>query len=209
MGNEARKLVVVDLDALPEYEFGDLRLESHFFVPWHFTRWLNSEMHLCATYEVQGLARALFDLAQVQMPTGTLPDDDVQLARLLRLDPVRWRELRGLEMGPLRGWYRVRCGDRVRLAHPVVSEILQDVVERREARERANGEKAVAVRIARLRKALGAMGLSAQVLADELLIERMDKWLLDNVRGQRRVDAYERVLFVAKREGWFGRPMTL
>lgn len=201
------KVNLVEAAELPDYELGDLRLENHFFVAWHFSRWLNSAMHLCATYEVQGVARALFDIAQMQSPTGTLPDDDVQLSRLLRLDIIRWRELRAMDFGPLRGWFRVRCGDRVRLAHPVVIEVLQDALARREERERAAGERAVAMRLKRLREGLRALGVNDRTLDDTVLIERMDKWLLDHVSGQRRVSAYERVLMVAKQEGWFGRPV--
>ncbi|MFD2175928.1 hypothetical protein [Rhodobacter lacus] len=198
-----RPLVAVDLAALPEYEFNDLRLEGHFFVPWHFGRWLNSAMHLCASYEVQGVARALFDIAQMQFPTGTLPDDDVQLSRLLRIDITHWRGLRGLEFGPLRNWFRVRCGDQVRLAHPVVCEVISQVLDRREERERANDAKAVAMRLKRLRDGLRALGAADAMVRDQVLIERMDKWLLEHVQGQRRVEAYERVLMVAVRERWF------
>lgn len=201
-----RPLVAVDLEALPEYEFADLRLESHFFVPWHFGRWLNSATHLCASYEVQGVARALFDIAQMQFPTGTLPDDDVQLSRLLRLDLTHWRGLRGLEFGPLRNWFRVRCGDQVRLAHPVVCEVISQVLERREERERANDARAVAMRLKRLREALRGLGAAEALVHDQVLIERMDKWLLDHVHGQRRVEAYERVMMVAVRERWFEPP---
>ncbi|HEY0213727.1 MAG TPA: hypothetical protein VGC40_09095 [Paenirhodobacter sp.] len=197
---------LIDTDDLPEYELGDIRLENHFFVAWHFSRWLNSEMHLCATYEVQGIARALFDLAHMQSPTGTLPDDDVQLSRLLRLDIMRWRELRSMEFGPLRGWFRVKCGDRTRLAHSVVIEVLSDAMQRRDERERVAGEKAVAMRLKRLRDGLRALGLNDRALADNVLIERMDEWLLEHVNGQRRVSAYERVIAFAKQQGWFGRP---
>ncbi|RWR31343.1 hypothetical protein D2T31_04915 [Sinirhodobacter populi] len=200
------KISLIDMDDLPEYELGDIRLENHFFVAWHFSRWLNSEMHLCATYEVQGIARALFDLAHMQSPTGTLPDDDVQLSRLLRLDIMRWRELRAMEFGPLRGWFRVRCGDRIRLAHRVVIEVLSDAMQRRDERERVAGEKAVAMRLKRLRDGLRGLGLNDRALADNVLIERMDEWLLEHVSGQRRVPAYERVLAFAKQQGWFGRP---
>lgn len=204
--NAAPKVSLVDAGSIPDYELGDIRLENHFFVAWHFSRWLNSEMHLCSTYEVQGVARALFDIAHMQSPTGTLPDDDVQLSRLLRIDIIRWRELRGMEFGPLRGWFRVRCGDRVRLGHPVVIDVLNDAISRREERERVAGERAVAMRLKRLRDGLSGLGLPERALADDVLIERMDDWLMQNVRGQRRVSAYERVLVVARQEGWFGRP---
>ncbi|SOC11394.1 hypothetical protein SAMN05877809_105275 [Rhodobacter sp. JA431] len=201
-----KRLVAVDLASLPEYEFGELRLEGHFFVPWHFGRWLNSVMHLRASYEVQGVARTLFDIAQVQFPTGTLPDDDVQLSRLLRIDLVHWQALRAQDFGPLRGWFRVRCGSEVRLAHPVVCEVISQVLERREERERASDAKAVAMRLKRLRDGLRALGASEDLVRDQVLIERMDRWLLDNVSGQRRVDAYERVMMLAVRERWIEGP---
>ena len=59
-----RAAALVAADEMAAYPLGDIRLEGHFFVAWHHSRWLNSTMHLMATYEVQGLARALFDIAQ-------------------------------------------------------------------------------------------------------------------------------------------------
>ena len=199
-----RAAALVAADEMAAYPLGDIRLEGHFFVAWHHSRWLNSTMHLMATYEVQGLARALFAIAQVQCPTGTLPTDDVQLARLLRFDVTRFKELRAMEFGPLRGWVPCLCGTEVRLMHPVVVSVLEDAMARREAREAANTEKAVAQRIKRLREALSGLGLSASVLQDQRLIERMDGWLLENNPGQRRAASYEAVVTHAGREGWYG-----
>ncbi len=203
MGEAARSFSVVDAAELPIYPHDGLRMESHYWVQWHHARWLNSEAHLVADYEVQGVMRALYDIAQMQYPTGTLPDDDVQLSRLLRLDLVKWRALRRMDFGPLRGWVPCLCGDRVRLMHPVVTEVVGLAVEQRERREIANNEKATAQRLKRLRDGLRALGLSDRVLADDVLVDRIDGWLLEHCPGQRRQPTYARALDHAQHAGWF------
>jgi hypothetical protein len=145
---------------LPEYPFPrDFRMPTHFFMPWHFARWLNSRLYLLGTHEVHGVALALYCLAQQQAPVGTLPDDDALLARMLRMDEARWRDLRGARIGPMHGWFRVRCEGEVRWAHPVVMEILDDVSRRRSERELSKEGRARARRIDRLRAALSEMNV--------------------------------------------------
>ena len=73
-------------DGLPAYPLAkDFRMPTHYFMAWWHNRWLNSDLHLIGSYEVQGVAVALFSIAQNQSPIGTLPRDEVLLARLLRL----------------------------------------------------------------------------------------------------------------------------
>lgn len=199
----APSLRAVNTADLEEYPIGrEERLDGHGFVKWFHHRWLHSKTHLKASYEVQGMARALFDLAQMQSPIGTLPDDDEELAMLLRVDLPRWRTLRALEFGPLRNWRRCLAAGEVRLMHPVVLAQVQDALERREAHALSKEEKATYQRLKRLREGLKALGCSEDVLAEEVLIRRMDDWLRATCVGNRKPVHYERALQHAVREKW-------
>lgn len=178
-------------------------MAGHFFTMWDHVRWLNSTMYRKATPESQCHFMNLCFMAQTQRPVGTLPADDSELAHMLRLPTERWTELRRMEFGPLRHWERCMCDGEVRLFHPVVLEVALDALGRREAREASNAEKAITMRIVRLREALGKLKMPKDALADDVLIERMDQWLLDHHKGQRRMPAYERVIIHAASQKWF------
>lgn len=199
--------MLIEASDLEEYPIpSDQRLASHYFTIWWHDRWLNSTLHLTASYEVQGVARTLFDLAQKQSPIGTLPDDDLVLSRMLRLDQATWCEMRQRRPGPLHGWHRcVTDRGEVRLMHPVVTEIALAAIERTEARKLAGSEKAVRERKRRLAAALADMGCDKAVVGDTMLIDALDGWLSENCRGNRTTQAYTRALEWARREGFFGR----
>ena len=179
------------------------RLDGNSFVKWQHLRWLSSSMHLMATYEVQGMARALFDLAQTQSPPGTLPQDKVEIARMLRTDPHHFETLCRHTHGPLRGW-RTCITDQgeLRLYHITVLEQVQDAFDRREAKALANNAKAIKARRERMIDGLRKIGCSEALLQDDVLIARMDDWLELNWRKRRDPIAYERVLVFAKTAGW-------
>lgn len=181
------------------------RLDGHSFYKWQHLRWLSSDSHLMATYEVQGIARALFDLAQNQSPPGTLPQDRAILARMLRIEAHHLDALCRHQHGPLSGWKACICDDgELRLYHAVVLEQVQDAFDRREAKALANNEKANRARRDRMVIALRAMGCIEDMLRDEVLIARMDDWLVANWKRRRDQAAYERVMIHAQREGWLG-----
>ena len=198
-----RGLQLVDAEAgLPDYPWPrEFRLPTHYFFPWHHARWLNSRMHLVGSYEAQGVALALYCLAQMQAPIGTLPDDDELLARMLRLDLARWRELRRSDQGPLAGWFRVNCEGEVRLAHPVLIEVLQDVTNRRERREQSKDARARDRRIDRMKAALASMGVSDGVLADRAVVEELEGYLSAVHQGNRTAAVYTRALRWARDQG--------
>lgn len=188
----------------------DERLPELAFIKWYPSRWLNSKGHLLCSYEVQGVARALFDLAAQQSPIGTLPDDDEELALLLRLAPPQWAALRRLgDRGPMRGWTRCLSDGEVRMMHPVVLAGMQDVLERRERRQMSMEAQAEVKRLDRLRKALKGMGLGDAALADDVLIGRMDEWLTATCRGNRTALVYQRALVHAQASGWFRQGAAL
>jgi hypothetical protein len=196
------RLTDVSTGALPAYPLSrDLRMPTHYFVPWWHNRWLNSSLHLKGSYEVQGVALALYCLAQNQSPLGTLPHDDALLARLLRMDLPRWRDLCRAEVPPLHGWYLADCEGEVRWAHPVVLEMVLDARDRAEARKMSNEERAVQKRIERLRRALEELGVDKAILADRVAMEAMDEWLEANWKKRRTALAYMRLLTWAAQSG--------
>lgn len=206
---QASPLSLVSGATLPEYPIGrDERLDGQSFVKWHTARWLSSRSFKLMDWEAQGMARALFDLCQNESPVGTIPDDDDELAFMLRTDARHIRELRGLEFGPLRNWTRCVCNGEVRLMHPVVLQQVQDAIERRELAKLSRDDKAVSMRLARLRKGLLAAGLDKAVVADEILVGRIDQWLEENRRGNRTKETYSAAIWHAVQNRWIERGLV-
>ena len=195
-------LTVIEDGALPEYPLAaDFRMPTHYFMTWWHSRWLNSTLHLTGSYEVQGVALALYCIAQAQAPIGTLPRDDALIARLLRLDPQVWADLQRRAVPPMHGWYLVDCEGEVRWAHPVVLEMVLDARHKVEVRRMSNDDRAVQKRIERLRKSLAEMGVDAAVLDDRVAMEAIDEWLEVNWKKRRNALVYSRALRWAASEG--------
>ena len=181
------------------------RLDGQTFVKWWHHRWLASDLCLMASFEVKGMARDLFDLAQTQSPMGTLPRNMGVVARLLRVDVQHFESLCRHTYGPINGWQPCVTDDgELRLYHPVVLEQVQDALNRREAWLAKKSDAAVRERQRRLIAALRELKVSATVVADQALIDRMDQWLIDNWRSKRTAEAYHRVLSAAADGRWFG-----
>ena len=66
------------------------RLHQHFFMPWHYRRWMASDFRNSADLDVRAVAIDLFCAAQDQAPVGTLPADEMLLARLVDLTLDHW-----------------------------------------------------------------------------------------------------------------------
>lgn len=206
----APRLTVVSGTDVPVYPIGrGDRLDGQTFVKWWHHRWLASDMCLMATFEVKGMARDLFDLAQTQSPMGTLPRQPAVIARLLRVDAQHFEGLCRHALGPLNGWLPCVTGDgEQRLYHPVVLEQVEDALARREVWLATKSAAAIRERQRRLVAALRAMQVSAAICADQALIERMDQWLVDNWKAKRTPESYHRVMAAAAAGGWFGgRPL--
>lgn len=199
-------LQLVGEDDLPEYPFGaEERLTTHYFVTWHFDRWLNSEARLTMHWSLRGLALDLFFLSQKQSPIGTLPHDDRQLAALLLLDLDEWVLIRRKTPSPLYRWTPCRCGSSVRLMHPVVLEIVQDAFSHRQHRRDAAEQARVAKRLARLRDSLERMG-SGRIARDAGCVERLDAWLEANCHGRRTEGQIQAALEADAQHIGAGRP---
>jgi hypothetical protein len=207
-GSRVAQLVAVD--ETPDYPFGsDNALPGNYFLKFEVARWLTSDMYLHADPEVGYFHLNLIFKSQLARPIGTIPADfDGQVAVLDgKVTAQRWRALLRLDPSPLRHWrpYRVEGGG-IRLGHPVVIQMIEAQLSRREAAaERAVGD-ALRKQRERLRAALAERGVHAAVLRDQTLIERMDGWLTENCPGRRTVDVYDRVLVVAAQQRWFANP---
>jgi hypothetical protein len=146
-----------------------------------------------ATGRAGGGPEPLF-IARKQNPVGSLPGNDGMLAKLLRVDLAAWQDLQARCVSPLHGWsiYTVN-GKRV-LGHSVVIEVALDALTKRVAREASNDERAVKMRQVRLREAMIDIGCEVSLTNDEILVERLDTWLMENHIGQRRMPKFERSL---------------
>lgn len=117
----------VDLDAIPDYPLDpSLRLDSHSFIQWEHRRWMSSDMRWSGTHECKSMWFELVNLAHGETPVGTLPNDMKRLAKMVQpsVDAEHFESLCALKYGPLHGWVHCRCGDDVRLMHPVVTRIV-------------------------------------------------------------------------------------
>jgi hypothetical protein len=125
---------------------------------------------------------------------------------LLRLPLDVWQDLRARSVGPLHRWRRMRAGDQIVLGHPVVIDVARDAMHRRAANQASSEEKAIYARQKRLRELMALMKCSKAMIDDAFLVERLDHWLLENHRGQRRMPQFEqsmrRALMHAGKEGW-------
>jgi len=175
----ARQLfTAIEAEALEAYPLapGD-RVESHFFVPWRFRRWLNSDMRLKGTEECRALYFDLICLSQDQSPPGTLPRDTELLSRMLHVDERRFRRLCAQEYGPLHNWQPCLCGDEVRLYHPVVLDGLVNALARREDNRARNEAANARKRRQRLREALAM--LNADLARHDAAVAWIDDWLVE------------------------------
>ncbi|MBL4808208.1 MAG: hypothetical protein JKY31_13125 [Rhodobacteraceae bacterium] len=188
------KFSVVDVSELPEYPLDENeRLESHSFFLLHYDRWLESEFRLKSSLESRGAAIDLFSLSQRQTPVGTLPNDDVQLAKLLHITLEHWLRLKSANDSPLYKWTLCRCGSKVRLMHPVVTEVVLKAFDGK----RANLDRAEAGRERKrmndLRGTIERVG-SKSMAHDESIVLRVKAWLAENVSGNWTTSCVARAL---------------
>ena len=162
MTRPAEHLRAVEDGDLPVYPVATSeRLDSHYFVQWNLRRWNASDFRRRAydDPEVGFYGLDLFFLAHQQAPVGTLPCDPAALAFLLRMPLGRWQQLVSRELTPLDGWFQVVTDlSEVRLAHPVVTEVVIEALASKRRNAQSNAD-------ARLRKRLGQI---AKVLREQI-----------------------------------------
>jgi hypothetical protein len=154
-------LQAVPNQPLPEYPVSSaVRLDSHGFVAWEFRRYLNSDLRWNASHEVKGIWFDLVQMAHEQTPVGTLPTDQLRLARMLvpSVDPVQFKSLVDRPYGILHGWHECECDDgTVRLMHPTVTRVVLDALTRKELNNARTDGASKAARLRRLGKDLSIL----------------------------------------------------
>lgn len=206
-------LQVIDGSALPEYPISaDSRLDSHYFIQFNHDRYDRSDFRRKAYRdpEVGFFGLELFFKSHGEAPLGTLPSDDESLAFLLGLSLERWVSMRERSFNPLYNWQPVRCDNgAIRLAHPVVQEVMQAALLGHQEYKASNESKAIYARRKRLIDVLRDCGCSAELCSDEFAVGWLDDWLIENHLGQRRMPQLQhsvsRALRAAASEGILGR----
>ncbi|WP_161539947.1 DUF1376 domain-containing protein [Glaciimonas sp. PCH181] len=96
----------------------DCDLRDFPFLPVDISRLFNSEFHARSNDTEWRAGVTLWLKSFHQVPAGSIPDDDIQLARLAELgrDTKTWKKIKA---SALHGW--IKCADG-RLYHPVVAE---------------------------------------------------------------------------------------
>lgn len=161
-------------------------LASHEWVEFHVHRFLDSRFvahGLAAGARADMFTAVLLWMASCrQVPAGTLPDDDVQLARLAGFgaDLDAWRAARPVA---LQNWRAVSIedaepGDGDRLGHPFIAEIVQRAMAQKVRRVRAKASADAAVRRTRTARKLEDMGYRPQA-KNRALVEALSAWLSD------------------------------
>ena len=191
-------------DDVPDYPIpSDARL-NNWFLRFETRRWLGSAMRLTADPEVGYAYLNLIFISSDQAPMGTLPRDPRQLARLLTMPADQFEGLLRRQPSPLQHWVPCRT-DRgeVRLMHPFVRDTLLEQIADREARAGRASADAARKRLDRLREAMARAGFTKAVIADQVLVERIDGWLNDNHKGNRTQEAYNAAFLHAVQRKWF------
>ncbi|RMC37512.1 hypothetical protein [Paracoccus alkanivorans] len=165
------------VDDLDEYPLtAEVRLDGHYFMAWERRRWLNCDMRLKGTAECRALYFDLINISYDQSPVGTLPTDHAVLAKMLFIDRDHFSQLCRLEFGPLHKWRRVRCGDEVRLMHPMVLRSLTEAISRKEDHRARSDAASAAKRLLRLRSSLA--GYQAELAQNDAAVRWIDEWLV-------------------------------
>jgi hypothetical protein len=199
-------LKAVDADELVEYPISSAeRLDSHYFMQFNHDRYDRSEFRRRAYRdpEVGFFGMELFFKAHGETPLGTLPADDEALAFLLGLPLDQWKRMTERPFNPLYNWHPVRCDNgEVRLAHPVVQEVMEAALRGHLEHKASNEDKAIAARRRRLVASMKECGCSDELCADEFAVAWMDDWLLEHHKGQRRMPQFQHSIARALRAAY-------
>lgn len=158
-----------------------VRVKGDWF-PFYHKRFRDSEFAATVDPAAGFYAISLWAASAEQDPPGTLPDDDRQLAQLAGLgrDVEGWRRYR--DLGALDGFERVLCANdaehAVRLGHPVVAEVMCEVVKRMDEWKRRSQEGAARRKRSRLREVMiSHCGAHAGLTQRDEYVDAVQAWL--------------------------------
>lgn len=121
----------------------DLRWSHIEWFPLFFRRLAASDVWTTADMEVRGAIMSLFVRAMDYVPPATLPNDPAHIAHLVGVTADHWAELINRPTPPLAGWRLVRCGDEIRLTHPMLLDALEVAVKAAKLRQRGTKRRAM------------------------------------------------------------------
>jgi hypothetical protein len=188
MTEAARSIRLVDSDDVYEYPIPSTeRLESHYFITFHYRRWLKSEFRNLADLDVRAVGFDLFCEAQDEAPVGTLPTDERLLAKLAGVGLEEWKRLCERPIGPLYGWSACRCDDgSLRLYHKTVLEMAKAALGMREDHLEKRAADRERKRLKDLPAQIVRSGGSTRMGEDAEFIIQFDQFLLDQFEGRQR-----------------------
>lgn len=189
MSDPAKKLQLVDADEIFEYPIpkGE-RLDSHHFIAWKFDWWLHSEFRLRAEKDVRAIGFDLFCIAQKENPVGTLPQDELILARLTGESLEEWRRLMDRPITPLHNWKPCKCSNgEVRLYHETVLNVAEDALSLKKKHYAANARSRERKRLHDLKLMIERIG-AKQLLGNEGYLEALDAWITKHMPDRYRTE---------------------
>lgn len=149
----------------------DCDLRDFPFLPLDIQRLFNSEFHALADDAAWRAGLTLWLKSFHQVPSGSIPDDDISLTRLAELgrDVKTWKKIRDMA---LRGW--IKCNDG-RLYHPVVAEKAAEAWKGKKNQRSRTSKARLQAMLTKLAKASDAFDFShiennINTLLDELLL---------------------------------------
>lgn len=143
----------------------DCDLQEFAFMPLDVVRLRDSSIAIKATGDEFRCAVLLWCVAWHQIPAGSLPDDDTELAQYAGFGRVvkEWQKVR---QGAMRGW--VKCADG-RLYHPVVAEKVNEAwAGRVKYAEKKEAERARKAEERRLKKQADEAAMNRQIPPDSV-----------------------------------------
>lgn len=190
----AHPLSIIETGEVIEYPIGrDVRLDSHHFMAWERSRWLNSSMRLKGTPECRAFYFDLICVSFAQSPVGTLPSDMEELAKLAMVAEGHFRALCQQEYGPLHKWRSCLSEGERRLYHPMVLQTVNEAIARREDNRARNEAANAAKRRERLRIALQGYH-NGELAKNDAAVLWMDDWLVSQGCGYRNSNWVERAM---------------
>jgi hypothetical protein len=160
-------------------------LSSNEWIEFHIHRFLTSRFTAYCLRDgekgraIMGTALILWAECYRQDPAGTLPDDDVELARLAGFgaDVAGWEAIRDRV---LHGWRPCHCEDategQMRLGHPLIAEIATRSYQRKAGKAAGREAAALSVAKTRVRKQLDNIGAKRLAAAPDV-VEAIARWL--------------------------------
>ncbi|WP_062116717.1 DUF1376 domain-containing protein [Collimonas pratensis] len=151
----------------------DCDLRDFPFLPLDIARLFNSEFHARSNDTEWRAGVTLWLKSFHQVPAGSIPDDDVQLARLAELgrDTKTWKKVKGVA---LHGW--IKCNDG-RLYHPVVAEKAAEALAGKKTQRGRTAKGRLQVMLKRLSQASDMVEFASAETSVQTVLSELSQYL--------------------------------